>query len=286
MIRINLIGLKTKAKSTTPKVPVFLFVGLLVAEAAFLFVWHQKLSSELDEAQRRTRDAQTKIDDLNRVRIAWEQWQAAKVDLDRQNEVFESLKADQKGPAALLQYFSYILTQIPDSPSHAEEIRAQELVGWNPRWNPRRVWIRALRETGGTGDAQRRLAIEGDAVDHQDVAEFYRRLETSGFFPTVEPGLQTRKFHQDMGLKFIDFNAQMTLSYLAAVDPDDTLPPADAGEGSPSDSAPTPAPSVIPSTGPGSPPAVPGGPGRPAASIGPGNGDTSLAFTATSGMGR
>ena len=165
IIKINLIG--RRAKPTTSRAQLLLFAGLLVVEALFLFVWYQKLSSELDTVKSRVKEANSKLDELKRVKQAWEQWQAEKADLDRQTQVFESLKAEQIGPPTMLEYVSYVLTKVPDDASGADELKAQELVGWNHRESRRKGGLHqrhrgthrgAGQATGnqGPGDAWRR----------------------------------------------------------------------------------------------------------------------------------
>jgi len=207
IIKINLIGRRAKPKPTTSRAQLLLFAGLLVVEALFLFVWYQKLSSELDTVKARVKEANSKLDELKRVKQAWEQWQAEKADLDRQTQVFESLKAEQIGPPTMLEYVSYVLTKVPDDASGADELKAQELVGWNPKWDPRRVWLTSISQR------KDQVSLKGEAIDHEDVAEFYRRLQSSDFFHDVEPGLQTRKFHDTLQLKLVEFSVTAQLNY-------------------------------------------------------------------------
>lgn len=207
MIRINLIGTKAKPKAKAPKGHLFLFLGLIIVEAAFLFVWYQMLSSDLEAATQRTKDATAKIDDLKKVKQAWERWQVEKADLARQSAIFDTLRADQIGPPNLLQYVSYVLTRVPDSPASSDEIKAQELVGWNPKWDPRRVWLTRTEENLGI------VTLRGEAIDHEDVAEFYRRLESSDYFVAVEPGLQMRKLSNRLGIKYVEFRVTAGINY-------------------------------------------------------------------------
>lgn len=214
MIRINLIGQRQKAAPKAGKGTrrqTMILLALFLAEGLFLFVWHQKLSSELAVARKRSKDAASKIEDLKRVKATWEQWLAEKADLDRQTEVFLSLRADQVGPAVLLQYLSYALTPLGETPAERDQAKAQELAGWNPKWDARRVWVQAIRQKGAE------LVLEGEALDHEDVAEFYRRLEASDFFLKVSPGNQVRKVHPDLGIRYIDFQVTSTITYKPAM---------------------------------------------------------------------
>ncbi len=207
MIRINLIGTKVKPRARAPSAQLYLYLALFLVEGIFLFVWHQMLVSDLESATAKAKEAVAKVETLKKVKESWEQWQVEKADLDRQARVFESLRAGQVGPPNMLQYLSYALSRTPDSPAFSEEIKAQELVGWNPRWDAGRLWLRRLEEKGGM------LTLYGEAADHEDVAEFYRRLDSSDFFTDVEPGLQVRKVSPELGIKFVDFTVTAGLQY-------------------------------------------------------------------------
>ncbi len=207
MIRINLIGTKVKPRSRAPSAQLYIYLALFLVEGVILFLWHQMLVSDLAEATTKAKEAAAKVETLKKVKEDWEKWQTEKADLDRQAKVFETLRAGQVGPPALLEYLSYALTRVPDSPAFAEEVKAQELVGWNPKWDPSRVWLRRIEEKGGM------LTIYGEAVDHEDVAEFYRRLDSSDFITHVEPGLQARKVSPELAIKFVDFTVTAGLSY-------------------------------------------------------------------------
>lgn len=262
MIRINLLGQRAKPKQTGSRKQFFAFAGLLVVEALFLFVWHQRLSSELADATKRTKEATSKIEELKRVKLSWEQWQAEKADLDRQAQVFETLRADQLGPPMMLQYLAYLLSPLDDTPGGRDEAKAQELAGWNPKWDVRRMWLKKIRQQDQI------LTFEGQTLDHEDVAEFYRRLESSDFFSNVEPGVQSRRVHQQLGIRYIEFVATAALSYRAAIDPEakpagakTPVPATPASPGGPI----LPGPGAPASGGPGAP--ASGGPGSPAASL-------------------
>jgi len=248
MIRINLIGQRQKAAPKAGKGTrrqSIMLLALFLAEGLFLFVWHQKLSSELSVAKKRSKDATAKIEDLKRVKATWEQWLAEKADLDRQTEVFMSLRADQVGPAVLLQYLSYTLTPLGESPSERDQAKAQELAGWNPKWDPRRVWVQAIRQKGAE------LVMEGQALDHEDVAEFYRRLESSDFFVKVSPGNQVRKVHPDLGIRFIDFQVTTAITYKPAMAL--LQPPSEPSSGDDAAKKPQEPGSPKPDGGPGAP---------------------------------
>ena len=210
MIRINLIGTKVKAKPKGPGLEVWIYLGVLVLEVALLFVWYQTKASSLEEWTKRAKQATAKVKTLRQVKKEWERWQAEKADLERQAKVFDSLKADQLGPPLMLEFLSYALTRIPDVPANSDHLKAQELAGWNPKWDARRLWLTKLDEK------EHLVTFKGQAVDHEDVAEFYRRLEASEFFYDIQPGRQEKMHDDDLGLEYVEFTATARVYYGAA----------------------------------------------------------------------
>ena len=58
---------------------------------------------------------------------------------------------------------------------------------WTPTWNPDELWLDAFE------DKQRKIKIEGHALDQKAVSEFWRRLKNSKHFVDV----QLKKFFAD-----------------------------------------------------------------------------------------
>lgn len=208
MIRINLIGRKVKQKKSQGSYQLLIYLGMIGAAVVVLFLWHQSVVDELEGAKKKAREAAEKVENLMRVKQQWEAWQVEKGDLDRQIAVFNALQADQIGPSMALQYLSYALTRVGDDPMSAEEVRVQELAGWNPKWDPARVWLKSMEIKDG------KVEIRGEAIDHEDVAEFYRRLESSGIFKSIAPGLQRRRVDDQLQVKFVEFSVGAMISFV------------------------------------------------------------------------
>lgn len=208
MIRINLIGRKVKQKKSHGSYQVLIYLALLGAACVVLFLWHQSVNDELEGSKKRAREAAEKVENLMRVKQMWEAWQAEKADLDRQTAVFNALQADQIGPAMALQYLSYALTRLTDEAAQGEEAREQELAAWNPKWDPSRIWLRSIEIKNGVAE------FKGEAIDHEDVAEFYRRLESSSLFKNIAPGTQRRRIHEELQIKFVEFLVRAEVSFV------------------------------------------------------------------------
>ncbi|MBM4387424.1 MAG: PilN domain-containing protein [Deltaproteobacteria bacterium] len=219
MIRINLLPVLEKRKKAASRAQLYIFVSILAVEVLFLFIWYQKTSSDLTEVEDKLKDLVKKTENLEKVKKAWEEWEKEKVELQKQIKIFEDLKSEQLGPPSMFQFLSYVLSpHDEEEEKNLEEIKSLELAGWNLKWNPSRVWVKKFKEIDGV------VTIEGDALDHEDVAEFYRRLETGGYFVEVEPGLQMQKFDKTLDLKYIEFKGTAILSYNVDAEKSETEP--------------------------------------------------------------
>ena len=210
MIRINLIGRRVRTRSRAPKGQIFVFLALLVVELVFMFVWYQRAQSDLNLATKRTTQVHKKIVRLNKIKAKWDKWEKQKKRIQSQMKVLEDLRYTQMGPARMLKYFSYMLTKLPDTPKNLEELKAQELAGWDTRWEPSRVWLTELDNKHGL------VKMQGIAIDHGDVAELYKRMESSAYIINLNPGMQELKKGKDkMHLGFIPvkFKASWQVKY-------------------------------------------------------------------------
>lgn len=207
MIKINLITVRVKRKKRAPANQLFIFAGIFIVEIIALFFWYHQTSKELTYITDKNIELQKKIEELKKVKEEWLAWEEEKKILDRQYQIFESLKNDKIGPLHMFQFLSYVLTRIEDMPQNIQELKSLELAGWDIRWNPLRLWIQKMSEKDGI------LTIQGTAIDHEDVAEFYKRVETNPYLLNLEPGLQQQREDKELGLKFVDFTMTSLLNY-------------------------------------------------------------------------
>src|SRR5262249_20964519 len=100
-----------------------------------------------------------------------------------QRDAINKLKAGRTGPVFVLRELSEILTR-DKGPTYSKaeyenRLRSDPNAGYNPSWDPRRIWVTGWRELN------RHVAIEGTAKSNDDVAEFMKRLQLSVFFENV-----------------------------------------------------------------------------------------------------
>ncbi len=212
MIRINLIGKRIKAKSRAPKGQLYVFAAIILVELVFIFVWYNNANNTLKYLENQVRVERLKVKKLKKNKELWDKWQKEKAAIKNQMKVLEKLRYGQVGPSRLLRYFSYRLTKLPATPNNLDELKAQELAEWDTRWNTKRVWLNSIIVQNG------KAKINGTAINHGDVAEFYKRLESCAYIVNFQPGLQKKSKRLNntkliLGFTPVQFDATFNVKY-------------------------------------------------------------------------
>ena len=181
MIRINLLPIREAERQKSGRQFLLLMLILFLGQAAFLFILHGDTEEELKTAKRQNRKYSNQLKTLKKQTKKIVELKAQRVELERQKSVLTGLVEGQSGPVKMLNELSLMITTI-DDPKAKLRVQAR---GWNPDWDPKRVWINEFKETN------RRLKIKGLARSNEDVAELLKRLNTSRHFVNVEINVST-----------------------------------------------------------------------------------------------
>lgn len=207
MIRINLLPVKEVKKKKVRK-EFFLLVGILIAlDVMVMMSWGGAAEEGLRLVRTRNKQLQEQVDSLKEAKKQIEEREQNKKLLEAQNFIFDKLKYDKIGPSNLLLYISYALTKPEDTAQNREEIKKRELIGWNVDWDADAVWLTHITEKEGM------VRIKGEARNHEDVAEFLRRLEAGVFFYKPELIRQEKNFHLQLETHYVEFEIVADLNY-------------------------------------------------------------------------
>ena len=207
LIRINLLSVKDVRKKRGGEKLLLVLLAILAVEAGGMALWYSNLSSTVEQQRRQIAALKRDVEDLNKIKAKIEEREKHKRTITQQNIIFEELKYDKIGPPNALLFLSYVLTPKEDNVYNAEELKAQEEAGWDVTWDPSRVWLTEFTEEDG------KITIQGQAIDHEDVTEFYRRLESSIYFYDVMPGVQEIEVDKDIDAKYVKFTVTANLNY-------------------------------------------------------------------------
>ena len=182
MIKINLLPVKRAAKKAKVPVDTAMFqlvVGLgivLVFVGACGYRWQMLV----DEVALKTQIKESKTKELDALKKKVqevEDYEKNKRLLEDKNRIIEQLRKNQGGPVRLLDYLSQSL-------------------------DPLKIWL-----TSVDGDAQ--VAINGKALTNDDIVQFIRNLQQSGFFTDVM--LEESRQAPEEGLIIYQFRLKMSV---------------------------------------------------------------------------
>ena len=182
MIKINLLPVKRAAKKAKVPVDTAMFqlvVGLgivLVFVGACGYRWQMLI----DEVALKTQIKESKTKELDALKKKVqevEDYEKNKRLLEDKNRIIEQLRKNQGGPVRLLDYLSQSL-------------------------DPLKIWL-----TSVDGDAQ--VAINGKALTNDDIVQFIRNLQQSGFFTDVM--LEESRQAPEEGLIIYQFRLKMSV---------------------------------------------------------------------------
>lgn len=215
MIRINLlpVGKKQARAASTGNAQTWVIAYLLAAFVwcVILMIFWRVKYSELEEQQkanleidRQVQTAKAKTADIKTVED--------KLQRSKQLEaVVLELQSARQGPTRLLMELSRILSSEGGpsiDPKRLEELRRDNpLVGFNPGWDYRRLWLTSFSEDS------RECVIDGFGKSNEDVAELLRRLTLSDLFSEVT--LDSTKIENDSasGTPLVKFQLTSKVRY-------------------------------------------------------------------------
>lgn len=208
MIRINLLPAQEKKRPRSSQQSFgLLAVGLIVLEIAGLYFWYSSVEDDAAQAKSQAAAAQRKVTQLKKTKDDIERRNEEIQKLRKQNLVFERMQQLKTGPAEMLQFVSYVLTKKEKNIYNQEEITAQEKANWNPDWDPKSVWLTDLEQT------ETEVTITGRARQHEDVAEFYKRLASGPYLLCIDPIVQEVVRDKDFPeVELVEFQAWMHFS--------------------------------------------------------------------------
>jgi type IV pilus assembly protein PilN len=211
MIRINLLPVKAAKKREAGQRQLY-FMGIIVGGAiAAVVLFHSIEASGIGDMESRNAAVQQAI---NRLKQDVGDLDKVKADLDelrRQEKTIQKLEAGKAGPSLVMRELSEILTRNKgpcyNKAAYEELIRANPNSGYNPGWDPRRVWVTSYMEKGGD------LKLLGGAKSNDDVAEFLKRLDLSEFFDDVILQETAMAVDGPTKLKYVRFSLSSQVKY-------------------------------------------------------------------------
>lgn len=185
MIRINLLpaAKRTAAASGTMQLWGAGYLVALFAWGVLLFFVYMSTNSKLEEQRAANAELEREIAQVKQKSANIGEVEAKLAKSRQLEEVVGKLQTARQGPARVLMELSKLLSEGGGptvSPERLAALRRDNpLAGFNPGWDPRRLWLTSFTEQN------RQCTIRGFGKTNEDVAEFLRRLNLSNLFEKV-----------------------------------------------------------------------------------------------------
>jgi type IV pilus assembly protein PilN len=211
MIKINLLPVKAAKRREQGQRQ--LLAGAVVFTLALVgaIVFHGTQVTVLNEMRRRNQETTAAIARLKAEIGDYDVVKAQREDLIRQRDAIKRLQANRAGPVWLMRELSDILTKGKgptfNKEVYEEQIKRDPNAGFNPNWEPKRVWLLNYEEKNHA------VKIHGAAKSDEDVAEFLKRLKQSAFFSDVYWQQTQPQLEQKLNVAFVVFDVTCKVNY-------------------------------------------------------------------------
>lgn len=211
MIRINLHPVRQIKKVQAGKRQLFFLALVIVGELAIMAFLYSWKSGIVEERRQEAKGLNLRISQLKKEVGDFDQLKKQRERLLAQRNVINKLQKGRTGPVWMMQELSDILTPgkgpTVDQQSYEELLRRDPTAGYNPRWNPHRLWIQSFTERG------KKVRIRGRAKDYDDVAEFNKRVHLSTYFSKDRLIRNSQTRDGKLKLKVVNFDLRCRVNY-------------------------------------------------------------------------
>lgn len=211
MIRINLHPVRAHKKAQAGKRQLVLFAVIIAAELVVMTLMLSWQSGQIDDGRQEVARLEERVEQLKREVGDFDQLRSQRDRLLSQRNIINQLQKARSGPVWVMRELSDILTKgkgpTVDQTQYEVLLRRDPNAGFNPRWNPKRLWITGFSEKGGS------VQIMGKAKDYDDVAEFNKRISLSKYFTNDFLERNDQVLDAKGGLKVVKFSLRCRVTY-------------------------------------------------------------------------
>jgi type IV pilus assembly protein PilN len=211
MIRINLHPVRQIKKVQAGKRQLLVFALIVVGELALMALLYSWRSGMISDKEREIVQLNARIEALKKEVGDFDKLKAQRERLIAQRNIINTLQNARTGPVLMMRELSDILTKgkgpTVNQAAYEQLLRRDPGAGYNPRWNPNRLWIEGLVEK------DKKLRIVGKAKDYDDVAEFNKRIHLSKYFKDDFLERNSQMMDRKLGLKVVRFELRCRVTY-------------------------------------------------------------------------
>ncbi|HEY3352998.1 MAG TPA: PilN domain-containing protein [Polyangia bacterium] len=211
MIRINLLPVKAAKKREAGQRQVVLLLLAVIGAFGIIVGVHLYKTAEVDRLKKRNADMSARLAKLKSEIGDYDVIKAQYDELTRQKQTIDRLKSGRTGPVGVMRELSDIISKGKGPRLNVADyevlLKKDPNAGYNPTWDPRRLWITSYTETN------RRVKLVGGAKSYDDVAEFMKRMQLSVYFSEVQIHPIRAAFDAKNGVKHVVFEMTAAANY-------------------------------------------------------------------------
>ncbi len=211
MIKINLLPVKAAKRRADGQRQML--VGAVVVTAVVLGVifFHGATVSRIDGERAENKRLEAAIAALKKEIGDYDLIKAQREELLKQADAIKRLQANRSGPVWMMRELSDVLTlgkgPTIDKEEYERQLRTDPNAGFNPNWEPKRVWLLDYQERA------QNVTLKGAAKSDEDVAEFLKRLKQSAFFSNVYWQQTQPQFDSKLNVAYVTFDITCRVNY-------------------------------------------------------------------------
>lgn len=211
MIKINLLPVKAAKRRADGQRQVLVGVVAVTVAIVGVILFHGATVSRIDGEKAVNAKLEADIAKLKSEIGDYDLIKAQREELIKQRDAIKKLQANRSGPVWMMREFSDILTPgkgpTINKEAYEEQLKRDLSAGFNPNWDPRRVWLLDYAELAQS------VTLKGAAKSDEDVAEFLKRMKQSVFFTDVYWQQTQPQFDQKTNVTYVTFDVTCKVKY-------------------------------------------------------------------------
>jgi type IV pilus assembly protein PilN len=211
MIKINLLPVKAAKRRADGQRQLLAGAIVVTATVISIIFFHGATVARMDQEKADNKRLEADIARLKKEIGDYDLIKAQREELIKQRDAIRKLQANRSGPVWMMRELSDILTAgkgpTINKEQYEEQLKRDPSAGFNPNWDPRRVWLLDYSERA------QRVTMKGAAKSDEDVAEFLKRLKQSAFFSDVYWQQTQPQFDSKVNVAYVTFDVTCTVNY-------------------------------------------------------------------------
>ncbi len=184
MIRINLLPIKQDRRREAARNQLLMAFAIVIVEIVIFAAIHMSIDADIETQKNANITVTAEVNRIKKQILGHKDILAEIDDYEKRQAAIAGLLEARTGPVFIMLELSNILSKgghpTIDNVKYQEMVQLDPTAGYDENWDYRRLWINKFVEK------KRLVQISGQALSHEDVAEFLRRINLSDYFVTNE----------------------------------------------------------------------------------------------------